>query len=260
MPYHAAKAIAATFCYEIRWALTPVFGNDFPSICLQPKDPGFGKFVIDPSIVQYCAAETNRFRTEGVLYSVSALNTSSPVKSPKNPFGSLPWGAGTMKQRSILPVDMESGYGTDSDKSDKYLFSPQFSPRNQCTWVSANRSPSPVSSRIAKSSTMGSPVSTQTSEAMLAVASATGEHYDATSSMKRTHSKVAFGDTYNDETLARPQTASTVDVEGDQGLESVRGDQVYSQSELEAAELLMMLSAVDRSLPASKRTRRESQD
>jgi hypothetical protein len=42
IPYLAAKHIAATFCYRIRHALTPVFGLDFIDLCVPPSDPRFG--------------------------------------------------------------------------------------------------------------------------------------------------------------------------------------------------------------------------
>ena len=76
MPYQAARAIAATFCYDIRYALTPIFGDEFPSMCLSPKDPGFAKFLINPAIVRQCAAETERFKREKSSYQiVTASNT-----------------------------------------------------------------------------------------------------------------------------------------------------------------------------------------
>ncbi|KAF2458756.1 transcription regulator HTH, apses-type DNA-binding domain-containing protein, partial [Lineolata rhizophorae] len=51
VPYKAAKAIAATFCYEIRHALTPVFGPDFVNQCIPPGSPNFQNFKINPAIV-----------------------------------------------------------------------------------------------------------------------------------------------------------------------------------------------------------------
>ncbi|KAK6336596.1 hypothetical protein TWF718_009398 [Orbilia javanica] len=33
IPYLAAKAICSRFCYSIRDALSPIFGNDFPALC-----------------------------------------------------------------------------------------------------------------------------------------------------------------------------------------------------------------------------------
>src|SRR4051812_43654571 len=117
MPYQAARAIAATFCYEIRWALTPVFGNDFPSMCLSPKDPNFAKFLIDSAIVRYCATETNRFKVEGASYRLSTSHLLSPIETPKMRFDSPTWKPKGMEERRAWPADLESGYGTDMEKN-----------------------------------------------------------------------------------------------------------------------------------------------
>lgn len=62
IPHAAAKAIAATFCYDIRYALTPVFGHDFPDICIKPGEEGFGDMTIDPAITKFCKVQAQRFR------------------------------------------------------------------------------------------------------------------------------------------------------------------------------------------------------
>ncbi|CZT20819.1 uncharacterized protein RCC_06677 [Ramularia collo-cygni] len=57
MPYACARAVCLTFCYTIRWALTPVFGPDFIKECLTPDDPGYCRFKIDPQLVLDAAQE-----------------------------------------------------------------------------------------------------------------------------------------------------------------------------------------------------------
>ncbi|KAH7135607.1 hypothetical protein B0J11DRAFT_502421 [Dendryphion nanum] len=143
MPYRAAKAVAATFAYHVRYVLTPVFGNDFPSMCLHPNDPNFAKFVIDPAIVLECTEETHRWK----LYGVAAQSTgvvSSPVTSvPCTPHMRFsyppPWG---MRALKTPPTDQESGYGTDEDMGEKHPSSLEVSPRST-TWTSINQSQSP---------------------------------------------------------------------------------------------------------------------
>jgi hypothetical protein len=52
MPYEAAKAVAATFAWPIRYMLTPIFGPGFPDMCIEPTsliDPP--DFRIDPGII-----------------------------------------------------------------------------------------------------------------------------------------------------------------------------------------------------------------
>ncbi|KAF8253862.1 hypothetical protein K440DRAFT_673321 [Wilcoxina mikolae CBS 423.85] len=67
VPYEAARAMAAKFCYKIRYALTPIFGEDFPSICLPETHEDFGKYDIDPAIIARCQQRVNdqkRLETE----------------------------------------------------------------------------------------------------------------------------------------------------------------------------------------------------
>lgn len=62
MPFEAAKAVAATFCWKIRYALTPLFGRDFPSLCIPPNGAQFGKMIIDPAIVKRATESANYYR------------------------------------------------------------------------------------------------------------------------------------------------------------------------------------------------------
>jgi hypothetical protein len=249
MPYQAAKAVAATFCYDIRWALTPVFGNDFPSMCLHSKDPSFAKFVIDPAIVEYCTMETNRFRTEGNSYRISTPNTSPTAEMPETSCKSQM----RVKPRRARPADIESGYGTDTDQSDKYFISPQVSPRS--CWPSVNRSLSPYSPRTACSSMMSSPMSALTPPRIQLHNSTPGGYHDEPFRTKRTHSKVAFSD---QEMPIRPQTAAVIPSVRGQSSGGF-GDSDHSQNDLDAAKIMVSLSSGDRLLlPPTKRTRRGS--
>jgi hypothetical protein len=242
MPYHAARAIAATFCYDIRWALTPVFGNDFPSACLHPKDPCFAKFLIDPAIVQFCAEETVRFKELGPAYTVFGSDASSPVVVPK-----------THCQQKVRSTDLESGYGTDTGRNGKYLSSPEVSPRTQFTPI--NRSRSPYSPHTAGSSLVGSPLSLNAPPGLLTPTSAPCEYQGAMFRTKRTHSKVALYDDCGDGALTRPETAATVDSTHGSEMSGGDGDK-HTHDDLEAAEMLLSLSAVELTMPPRKRNRR----
>ncbi|CAG8292249.1 unnamed protein product [Penicillium nalgiovense] len=64
MPYEAAKAMAATFCWRIRYALTPLFGTEFPAMCIPPTDrKTHGRMVIPPEIVQRATSLSNYYRS-----------------------------------------------------------------------------------------------------------------------------------------------------------------------------------------------------
>jgi hypothetical protein len=254
MPYHAAKAVAATFCYDIRWALTPVFGNDFPSLCLPPKDPCFAKFLIDPAIVQYCTAETDRFRREGSTYKIFQADASAHIEAPNTHLDAPPSTANVVKQRWARPTDIESGYGTDTDRSDKYLFSPEVSPRTQFTPI--NRSQSPYSPRMIDVSPMSSPISTRATQGLLTPTSVPCEYQSEPLRTKRTHSKVAFHDQCDKTVSARPQTTATID--SAHGSETFISDEKHTPEDIEIAEMLLSLREREGAMPPTKRTRRGS--
>ncbi|KAK7403126.1 hypothetical protein QQX98_011116 [Neonectria punicea] len=51
MPFECARAVCATFCYQIAGALIPIFGPSFPSECFPLGSPEYGRMIIDPRIV-----------------------------------------------------------------------------------------------------------------------------------------------------------------------------------------------------------------
>lgn len=119
MPFEAAKAVAATFCYNIRYALTPVFGVDFVPLCTEPEDPSFGRMVIDREIVRQCIESANELRAlHRRTPKVFSLQSPSLKASPN-------WASKNLRPKPVKSLDMESGYGTDTDRSDRYLSSPQ---------------------------------------------------------------------------------------------------------------------------------------
>ncbi|KAH5823779.1 hypothetical protein HBI94_088540 [Parastagonospora nodorum] len=288
MPYDAAKAIAATFCYDIRFALTPVFGQDFPSQCLSREQPGFSKFVIDPVIVRNCIAETDRFRREGTSYRLMASASASPTIPTQMNFDSPSWKPKTMKQRRTRPADIESGYGTDTSKRDTYAFSPhkspgwthlnalsshrspqwthlngrlspnslspKISPRSQ--WTALNRSPSPPTPSV-NSAAFGSSTAWQGSPLLQMPTPTPDDHYGEQIRTKRTHSKVALSEAASDEAPVRPQTSGAVNSDH-RTTDSIR-EIVPSKGDIELAELLLSLGSVGRMLlPPTKRMRRGS--
>lgn len=64
MPYETAKAVAATFCWKIRHVLTPLFGKDFPSLCVSPSDRfSYNRMIVDPAIVRRATEIANYYRS-----------------------------------------------------------------------------------------------------------------------------------------------------------------------------------------------------
>ena len=100
MPFEAAKAIAATFCYEIRYVLTPIFGPDFPDSCILPEDPIFQRPAIDADIVRQCTEEAASQQEQ----SLSASTSSTPRLAPRRLISS-----------KLTPSSMRSTTTTDDD-------------------------------------------------------------------------------------------------------------------------------------------------
>ena len=119
MPFEAAKAVAATFAYYIRYALTPLFGKDFVAMCIQPDDPDFESFKIDKKIILSCTAEAKQWRyidkVEKDIHSPPKINSApaSPADHSSSP--------GTCDDQLVKRIDIESGYGTDTDSDKDYV-------------------------------------------------------------------------------------------------------------------------------------------
>lgn len=168
MPFDAAKAVAATFCWKIRFALTPLFGLDFPSLCVHPDDRSrFGRMVIDPAIVQKCTKMTQSYRMlelQSIPTSLSLFRnaTSCPSFSPpatdirrnmsdeKEEQTLLPKTLTSSAQRKFMGninsnSSNSSGYGSSTEYSDSYCTSPATPNRTSFTPVNTPRSSGPYS-------------------------------------------------------------------------------------------------------------------
>lgn len=93
LPFDVAKVLAARTCYNIRYALVPVFGPDFPDACLRPHDPGFGQLKMRQNPARPASrrrrqsANTKRPDTNATATGTTApASLSSPsVPSPVQP-------------------------------------------------------------------------------------------------------------------------------------------------------------------------------
>ncbi|KAL8856050.1 MAG: hypothetical protein Q9178_007306 [Gyalolechia marmorata] len=133
MPFEAAKAVAATFCYRIRYVLTPIFGLDFPAQCIPPGSLGFESMHVAPKIVRECveaARKSHRLR--------QGPRIESRPETPSSA-GARCWTATNIRPEP-LKLDSENGYGTDTDRSDSYVYSPQKSVRCRFKGLATPRS------------------------------------------------------------------------------------------------------------------------
>ncbi|KAM3077022.1 hypothetical protein ACMFMG_003511 [Clarireedia jacksonii] len=92
MPFECARALCATFCHKIAYALVPMFGPDFPSKCSSPGDPDHCVMKINPSITITAAVQATNYRlkymrripifpTSALPSVASSLPTSVPTPS-----------------------------------------------------------------------------------------------------------------------------------------------------------------------------------
>ncbi|KAJ4360662.1 uncharacterized protein N0V89_001228 [Didymosphaeria variabile] len=268
MPYQAAKAIAATFCWHIRWVLTPVFGYDFPEMCFHPEDPRYGRFLIAPEIVQECIDETNRFREEGCDYRIASQMGSTTVETPQLPTLNAPWEPMSHHPRK----SEESGYYTGGDQNERSTVSPQVSPRGS-TWISAwtsvNGSKSPSSSPIVHSPTCDRtanelpPLHQHLREYGVPLdprpTSVPRGYYDKAILTKRPHSEIVVDDNFLRRSPIHPHNIMPTPQPIDNTGASNFGNRNRTHRELEAAEIILQLSVADQELPAPKRPRHGSQ-
>lgn len=134
MPFEAAKAVAATFCWNMRHALTPIFGIDFLSICIHPESDRYGDMVIDPAITRRCVEEARHYR---VLEARTGPKNPSTNRSPVTPDSPLfPHYVKQLRPKTVREYDSGSSYGTDTDNEARYYLSPRMPPHN--TWTPAN--------------------------------------------------------------------------------------------------------------------------
>lgn len=245
MPFDAAKAVAATFCYNIRYALTPVFGLDFLSLCVKPGTEGFGHMVIDRSIVRKCTDEAKEYR--------SMSREGSRAGSPRTPASSTPsrWSAKSLRLKPTRTIDIESGYGTDTDRSDKYLHSPQ----STFQWTALNTPRSTSSQQY----TLPSPRKLLADAAVPGGCDAPPNSPEGSSSEESYPTKGALGDvddSYHEKSLSPRSSEESLPARGPR-----RG--AASTKETRAAYLLMQLHIADRTLKdgggqSSKRRRASS--
>ena len=140
VPFEAAKAIAARFCHEIRFVLVPMFGRDFVSMCTEVGDDSHQQYSIDPTIIQKCVNGASTLCTQSressaaVSPQASATFAHLPVWPPKK----------TLNPKSAKMIDDESGYGTDSERSEWYPSSPGSG--GNIEWTPVN---SPVAKKLA---------------------------------------------------------------------------------------------------------------
>lgn len=167
MPYETAKAVAATFCWKIRHVLTPLFGTDFPSLCVPPSDRShYNRMIIDPATVRRATETAHYYRSLELQSQAHALTGGSENESTS----SSHFPRRTREDEKSPAVEdrpacqtitkfprhryTDSGPSVRDSSSEPYCVSPQ-SPTGS-TWTPVN-APHPRSSDIIPRSWVPSP-------------------------------------------------------------------------------------------------------
>ncbi|RDA91647.1 hypothetical protein CP533_0079 [Ophiocordyceps camponoti-saundersi (nom. inval.)] len=82
VPYRCARALCATFCYDIAGALIPLFGPAFPSECTPPESPYFGDMVIGQHLVAASKMEAEACRNAHEARKGTATGASTGTRWP----------------------------------------------------------------------------------------------------------------------------------------------------------------------------------
>jgi len=101
MPYDAAIALASNFCWDIRYALVPLFGKQFIDMCLRPEHPSYKRHALHPSIIKKCRQDMETWKswTAGVP---SDMIAASPPETPRQALpliGREDWSQRTLRAR-----------------------------------------------------------------------------------------------------------------------------------------------------------------
>ncbi|KAH6632635.1 hypothetical protein F5144DRAFT_257115 [Chaetomium tenue] len=104
MPYSCAKAICATFCYDIAGALIPLFGPHFPFECIPKKAHGYGRMSISPEIVEQARNDAIAlFKPAAALPSPRPSRSVSPLPSQRSTRTAEPYDYHSDYDRRPLP-------------------------------------------------------------------------------------------------------------------------------------------------------------
>ncbi|OJD18167.1 hypothetical protein AJ78_01779 [Emergomyces pasteurianus Ep9510] len=151
MPFEAAKAVAATFCWKIRYALTPLFGVEFLSMCIHPEDPRFGRWIIDQSIVHDATNSARQYR----LLERRSGSSKRQRRSLAEPYPLLNSDVARWSRKDLQPkhapleeASVGRGNTPEKDAGGLYCLSPSTAPEGPHVPASIRRMKGTVQCRI----------------------------------------------------------------------------------------------------------------
>lgn len=142
MPYTCARAICLTFAFDIRWALTPIFGPSFIRECYPRDDIRFGRFKIDSDIIRRTHMDMEILK----IFGGQALK-GIPRSIPEGDHHTQRGRAARPTFKTGSPFHFESDVSTIAPSSrldvSSALSSPAISPKNTTfeasCWTSINQ-------------------------------------------------------------------------------------------------------------------------
>ncbi|EME46120.1 hypothetical protein DOTSEDRAFT_51684 [Dothistroma septosporum NZE10] len=155
MPYACARAICLTFCYNIRWALSPIFGPSFIKECLPPENSGFARFKIDAEVIRCATLEAegwkNSVASQTSTPMISGTGQQIPRSAPVDPVLNTHLQLWQRRPDFMVGSPFDSDVGHSVHHNYTYMpppfESPELSPRSQQqaievvpAWTSINRS------------------------------------------------------------------------------------------------------------------------
>ena len=105
--------MTANFAYTIRYALVPLFGPKFVTMCLKPGSDGFGQMTIDPSIIIKCTQDAKDYKDMSIE---ERSQTSSNGSGGSRPTTST-WSTSSHRGgfRAVNHVDEQYAHGVSSE-------------------------------------------------------------------------------------------------------------------------------------------------
>ncbi|GAB7354986.1 hypothetical protein MBLNU459_g5598t1 [Dothideomycetes sp. NU459] len=159
MPYSCARAMCATFCWDLRWALTPIFGPSFLRDCIPPSSPNYQSFRIATEVIRVCQREAEGWKCtepheitptdqhDGVGHGATTTNTSGVTSAPHAAAILSPKRLRPRKQKGPL---LEDPFGKDFEDEDavfrgkigaRIMSSPSVSPKTKVQPLLTTTSP-----------------------------------------------------------------------------------------------------------------------
>lgn len=124
--------MAATFCWDFRYALVPIFGPDFPDLCEKPGSDAYSTMVISQKIILQCTKDIEVFRSMQHKLVVQTDDTSFNLA--KDTDTDKPGHDGQQYHNNFRPINRPTTMSieTPMDNRHGFLRTPTRTPNGSC--------------------------------------------------------------------------------------------------------------------------------